>query len=264
VSNGSSEGVDLRRPDEMLAVFLAEQGFAHFRNRFTSRGDAWARALSVATQARRITSGGGDLHRLEVVGEFNLPPEQAEQRDFQPLHIDFGIPRVAADAVDIALYTGLYIDADRAGSGTSTRLVPLHRILRQRTWPPAPVVGERIRSTAHDRSATEGILARIVACIDQTWDLPAKDDDFLCGMEFNSIDEERRFYRRHGINLNLAEQAVTLAPGELLLFDNLAIAHGRSGRRNTRELRQLCIGIKSADRSVQAEVVESLAARFTT
>lgn len=127
----------------------------------------------------------------------------------------------------------------------------------------ASVVADRIRSTAHDSSPIEGILARIVECLDQSWDLPAKDSEFLCGMEFQSVEDERAFYRRHQLDLVAAEQAVMLAPGELLIFDNLAIAHGRIGCRPAGELWQLCIGLKSAEQAVQAEILEALVARFT-
>ncbi|HWB65740.1 MAG TPA: hypothetical protein VG708_02800 [Mycobacteriales bacterium] len=256
--------VQSRSAGEALALHLARKGFVHLPERFASRADAWARATSVAMHARAYRRGAGASRPLEVVGEFNLPAAGVDQRDYQALHMDFGVPRLTAQTVDIALYTGLYIDQDREGSGASTRLVPLDELAKQRAWPGASVVADRIRSAAHDNSPSEGILARIVECVDLSWDLPAKDSDFLCGMEFGNIHEEHTFYRRHQLELDAAEQVVTLAPGELLILDNLAIAHGRIGRRATRELWQLCLGLRSAEQSVQAEVLEAVAARFAT
>jgi hypothetical protein len=217
--------------------------------------------MSVATYASNASRRTGG-QTLEAVGEFSLPPEGTGQRDFQALHIDFGFPRLTADTVDLALYTALYIDSDRTGSGTATRLVPLRRLTRQRTWPASPVITDRVCGSGDDDSATEGIFARIVEAVDGTWDLPPKDANFLCGMEFNSVDDECDYYRRHGMNVDSVERRVILGPGELLLFDNLAIAHGRIGRRPVKELHQLCIGQLSADRAAQAHLLDGLAAHF--
>jgi hypothetical protein len=187
------------------------------------------------------------------------------QRDFQALHIDFGLPRLSAHAVDVALYTALFIDADKPSSGAATRIVPLGRLLQQRTWPVRSVITERLRDTSLDNAPVEGILARIVAAIDQTFDLPSKDDQgFLCGMEFASVEDEQRYYARHGMTLAGVEQQVALGSGELLLCDNFATAHGRAGRRRPRELHQLCIGLRSADLSQQAVTAARVIGAFRT
>jgi hypothetical protein len=222
-----------------LASCLVGLGYVHIAGGFAFRGDAWATAMSVAMCARSRSHRNG-LQILEAVGEFNLPPEGAAQRDFQALHID----------------------GDRTSSNTATRVVPLRQLLRQRTWPaPSTVIG-RLRGSGED-APTEGIFARIIEAVDDSADLPAKDGEFLCGMEFNSIDDERSYYRRHGIELNSAERRIILGPGDLNAFDNQAVAHGRSGRRPSRELHQLCIGL-AADRAAQAQLLDELAARFAT
>jgi hypothetical protein len=262
----------LRGPSEVEEVAaevgwqrcLLEQGFVRVPGPFASRADAWATAMSIATAARDAITGRGGLGLLQVVGEFNLPPDGTEQRDFQALHIDFGVPRVTAQTVDVALYTALHIDVGHESSGTTTRLVSLRRLSAQRAWPEVSVITERLRSQARDASASEGILARIIEHIDQSCDLPVKDEEFLCGMEFNDIEAERQYHQRHGIDLSATEQRVALGAGELILFDNLAIAHGRLGQRPARELHQLCIGIKRADRSVQTRLLEELAACIGT
>jgi hypothetical protein len=243
-----------------LAERLATHGFVLIAQRFSSVEEAWAAALSVARRARDFGDGASEC--LEVVGEFNLPPDGSEQRDFQALHVDFGFPRLGVDAVDLALYTALYIDANHESSGTATRLAPLRHLLRQRAWPAPTLIAEHLRSGTGDGRAVEGVMARIIECVDQSQDLPPQDDSFLCGMEFSSIDEEERYFRRHGIELQEAEQSVVLGSGDLLLFDNLAIAHGRYGHRAPRELHQLCIGLRAVDRATQAEFLEALADRF--
>jgi alpha-ketoglutarate-dependent taurine dioxygenase len=61
---------------------------------------------------------------------------------------------------------------------------------------------------------------------------------FFCGFEFDSLSAELRFFGRHGLHLHEVEIAVGLQPGELLVFDNLAVAHGRRGTHQPGELRQ--------------------------
>jgi hypothetical protein len=256
----SSSGIAL----DALAEQLTIQGAVRIPAHFVSRSAAWKMALRLVSRARSLTDGG-NAPALEVVGEFNLPPEDVDQRDFQALHIDFGLPRLSAHAVDVALYTALFIDADKPSSGAATRIVPLGRLLQQRTWPVRSVITERLRDTSLDNAPVEGILARIVAAIDQTFDLPSKDDQgFLCGMEFASVEDEQRYYARHGMTLAGVEQQVALGSGELLLFDNFATAHGRAGRRRPRELHQLCIGLRSADLSQQAVTAARVMGAFRT
>lgn len=257
-ANDVEERPSLTRSE--LADHLVSKGFVLVPQRFSSVDEAWAAALSVTTRARELTRGASES--MEVVGEFNVPPDGVEQRDFQALHIDFGLPRRGADAIDVALYTALYIHMGHESSGTATRLVPLRRLLPQRAWPAPTVIAARLRRTTGDARDVEGVMARIIECVDETQDLPAQDAGFVCGMEFTSLDEEDRYFRQHGMRLQEAEQSVVLRSGELLLFDNQAIAHGRRGRRTTRELHQLCIGLKAVDRAAQAQVVAALAARF--
>jgi alpha-ketoglutarate-dependent taurine dioxygenase len=47
---------------------------------------------------------------------------------------------------------------------------------------------------------------------------------------------------RHGLCIEDAEIDIDLQPGELLLFDNLTLAHGRRGTRQPGELRQRVYG----------------------
>jgi hypothetical protein len=108
----------------------------------------------------------------------------------------------------------------------------------------------------------EGILARIIEATDHSADLPVQDGNFLCGMEFASLDEERRFFANHGIQLPDMELEVVLRRGELLIFDNLAVAHGRRGARRTGELSQLCIGYRALDPARQMTLVTRVLSSF--
>ncbi len=158
--------------DEALAVQLSARGSVRVPAHFASRADAWEVALHVATRAYGLRAATAVAPALEVVGEFNLPPDHADQRDFQALHHDFGVPRLGADPVAVALYTALYLDPERTSSEAATRIVPLRQLLQQREWPARAVITDRLRSSTRDDSPVEGILARIVESVDLATDLP--------------------------------------------------------------------------------------------
>ena len=187
---------------------------------------------------------------LEVVGEFTVPPAGALRRDFQTLHIDFGLPIEGREALDIARFTALYVDARHPPTTALTRVVPLKALLVQRAWPGRRRLLANLRSYGRTSPAgasyVEGILARLVEAADDSSALPSTADaSFLCGMEFASVAEERAHFARHGIELANIEHRILLSAGELLLFDNLATAHGRVGTRRPEELHQLCVGYRS-------------------
>jgi hypothetical protein len=230
-----------------LAARFLEEHVAKPDELFPTATDAWSYALRLAEVAADVQEWCRGFPELEVVGEFRLPPPGVVQRDFQALHIDFGLPTVAT-GTPIARFTALYREPDQAGSGVATRLVPLRRLQRARAWQPVGPVLDRV-ALAWPSTSVEGILARIIEAIDQSADLPEQDDAFLCGMEFNSLDEERAYFIQHQIPIDTLETEVVLQPGELLVFDNLAVAHGRRGTRGPGELTQLCVGHRNLHRS---------------
>jgi hypothetical protein len=71
-------------------------------------------------------------------------------------------------------------------------------------------------------------------------------------MEFESLAQERDHFAERGLDLDAVEERVLLGPGELLLLDNLATAHGRVGVLTPLELHQLCVGFRNLDRSQQS------------
>ena len=55
---------------------------------------------------------------------------------------------------------------------------------------------------------------------------------------------EREFFAARGLAFN--ERELLLRPGDLLVLDNLRVAHGRSGRRGAGELWQFLYGVEAA------------------
>jgi hypothetical protein len=110
----------------------------------------------------------------------------------------------------------------------------------------------------------EGSLARVVEAAAGSAQLPSvkTEPGFLCGMEFDSLHAERRFFERHGLQVDHVEREVTLSPGGLLVFDNLAVAHGRSGIRRPGELRQWVFGERNVGVARQRDMRDRVLSAF--
>jgi Taurine catabolism dioxygenase TauD, TfdA family len=132
-------------------------------------------------------------------------------------------------------------------------LVPLGALWAQRAWPAHTELVERLITYGRTHGAwdddlgyTEGSLARIIEAVTGSGSpiLPSVkvEPGFLCGLEFDSLSSELTFFARYGLRVQDAEIEVPLEPGELLMFDNLAVAHGRRGTRRPGELRQRVYG----------------------
>jgi hypothetical protein len=248
---------------EAAAATLLDRGLAVVPGRWQDDASARDMALQIAAAARDLDPLSAGLPEFEVVGEFTVPPPGVRQRDFQALHVDYGVPKLAGPPVPVARFTALYLDCVVRGSGAATRIVPLRRLLAQRSWPAREVLASRVCDDPTAGAPVEGILARIVEAADQSRDLPDREaDGFLCGMEFLTLEEEHHYFSQHRLRLTAAEEEVVLTEGQLLLFDNLAIGHGRRGRRNAGELHQLCIGFGSLDLAGQAPLLNRFLSAF--
>ncbi len=226
-------------------------GFVRIDGPFQT-SDAAFDAASALIGECRLERG---LPPLSIIGDFVIPPvDGASTRDFQTLHFDFGLPLDPKVAQDIARYTALYVPPDIADVQAATRLVPLMALLGQRAWPPPVELVERLASYGRTHGAwdddvgyTEGSLARIIEAAATSSGSPILpsvkvEPDFLCGLEFDSLSSELAFFSSYGLRIADAEIEMALEPGGLLVFDNLAVAHGRRGTRQPGELRQRVFG----------------------
>ena len=87
-----------------------------------------------------------------------------------------------------------------------------------------------------------------------------------CGIKWDETDLADKAY------LNAAELAklgdpitkdtAAMQPGDLLVFDNLTLAHGRSGKRRPGELRQRVFGCKDLSPAGQLELRDCVLGAF--
>ena len=142
--------------------------------------------------------------------------------------------------------------------------MPLSGLLGQRRWPPSAELlagliayGKTHGAWDDARGYVEGSLARVVEAAAGGSPRLASvklEPDFLCGLEFDSLRSELVFFARHGLRIEDVQVEVALRPGELLVFDNLALAHGRSGVRRPGELRQRVYGHRRLSPAAQREL----------
>jgi Taurine catabolism dioxygenase TauD, TfdA family len=251
------------------AQALSASGFVTIEGPFATAREAFD---SVAALLGEIPVDPG-FPPLEVIGEFVIPPIPGPpSRDFQTLHFDFGLPLDPVVSSDVARFTALHIHLGAAPSRARTRLVPLHPLLRQATWPERRELLVRLTAYGETHGAfdqtpgyTEGSLARIVeAAAGGEPQLPSvkTTPGFLCGNEFASLNAELVFFDAHGLSVSAVDSEVTIRPGAVLIFDNLALAHGRSGVRQPGELHQRVFGHRALDPDRQRLLRDQVLATF--
>jgi hypothetical protein len=261
IDTGADDGRGDNVTVENYVAALGDRGFAWIGDDFPNADEAFgaARALIDARSA------GDGPATLAVIGDFLIPPLDGQQsRDFQTLHFDFGLPLDPKVDADVARFTALYIPTAVGSISAVTRLVPLAGLLRQRAWPSSTELLDGLIAYGRTHGAwddargyVEGSLARVVEAAAGGSPRLASvklDPDCLCGLEFDSLRSELAFFERHGLRVEDVEVEVALQRGELLVFDNLALEHGRSGTRRPGELRQRVYGHRRLSPGAQCEL----------
>ncbi len=248
---------------------LTAIGVVRLSGPFAGLQQAWS-------EARVVVDGAmGNEPPLAIIGDFVLPPADGPpSRDFQTLHFDFGLPLIPVLPADLARFTALHIPAGMAASAAATRLVPLRPLLGGRAWPNLAELVRRFDVYGRSHGAwddaagyAEGSLARIVeAAFGRTPMLPSvkTHPEFLCGNEFSSLADELEFFEQRGLRLDAVEVELSLRPGEMLIFDNLLLAHGRRGVRRPGELNQRIFGHRALAVEQQVDIRDGVLAAFTS
>jgi Taurine catabolism dioxygenase TauD, TfdA family len=236
---------------------LRRNGFVWIRSGFATAAEALAKSQELIDECTASTGEGG----LSVIGEFVLPPPNGNAtRDFQTLHFDFGLPLHPQRDQDVARYTALSVARCAVEVTAVTRLVPLDALLAQRPWPDRATLLGNLMAYGDSHGAwgdaegySEGSLARLVEAAAGERRLPSvkATAGFLCGMEFDSLAAELTFFERLGLDIASAQVEIALRLGDLLVFDNLSLAHGRRGSRRPGELHQRVYGHRSLPQTAQ-------------
>ena len=234
----------------------------------TDRGLEPAEAFQLAAELVRAWGGPS-----EVVGRYVVPPaDGVPTRPFQTLHVDFGLPLLPVQPTDVATHTALHVPPGTPSEGAVTRLVPLDDLLAQRHWPGRDELLGRLTAYGRSHGAwddadgyTEGSLARLLeAAAGVLPRLPSvkTEPGFRCGMEFASAEAEAQHLAALGLDVAAVAVDVRLEPGDLLVFDNHAVAHGRLGRRLPGELHQRFFGRTAAPVAALIRMRDRLLERF--
>ena len=247
---------------------LAKAGFVWLRSTFPTPAAAFAKSQELIDEY--VGSDGFDA--LSVIGEFILPPPDGEAtREFQTLHFDFGLPLHPQHDQDVARYTALTIPRSAVEVTAVTRLVRLDALLGQSEWPDRAALLDNLIAYGESHGAwddaagySEGSLARLIEAATGAPRLPSvkTTPGFLCGMEFDSLAAELSFFERLGLDVAAVQAEIDLRPGDLLVFDNLVLAHGRRGSRRPGELHQRVYGHRSLPPAAQRALRDRFLAVF--
>jgi hypothetical protein len=147
----------------------------------------------------------------------------------------------------------------------------LDALLGQRRWPDRATLLDNLIAYGESHGAwddtegyCEGSLGRVVEAAAGAPRLPSvkSTPGFLCGMEFDTLAAELSFFKCLGLDVDAVQVEVPLRSGDLLVFNNLALAHGRRGIRRPGELHQRVYGHRSLPPAAQRALRDRFLARF--
>ena len=184
---------------------------------------------------------------------------------YQVLHLDMGQPIISNIPQDMYLITALYREKAKSQTTAKTRIMNLLGFFKHSRWGNKKQIEKRLINYAQkygdgwsypEKFNTQRLacFARVVDAVADTTDL-SQDIDKTMGQWFRdkerldvdeSMKNEYEFYARKGINLGDYETFIQLKPGQVLLFDNTRVAHGRAGKRNAKEVWQIMYGVHNA------------------
>jgi hypothetical protein len=186
-------------------------------------------------------------------------------RTFEILHFAMGQPLLPNGQQPVYPVLALFLPHGSAQSTAETRIVPVPRLLAQKTFGARSVVQERLIHYVSrfgdgwvDPHAVNtfrlACFARVLDAVtgrhELTGWIDSTDGEWLGGTEGDSETAEAAYYRACGLDLRAVEERIRLGAGELLVIDNIRCVHGRIGPRAPREIYQLLYGVKSASPSM--------------
>lgn len=208
-----------------------------------------------------------NLSEMQLAKHDLLPVcEDIVQTGFQALHYDMGQPFLAEQDQTLYTISALYRPKETpANPKAKTRLVSLETLLSQKSFGDIDTLKEQfleyiqnhgdgwLRPEPHNTHRL-ACFARVVDAISGMNKL-TKQIDTMIGQVFEydeNLDglagyrQEKNFFKQAGLDLEAAEEQIEILPGQMLIFDNLRVVHGRIGERKARELENFIYGIEKA------------------
>ncbi len=231
------------------------------------------------------------LHRLPLFSHFastlqlakaDLIPvcDDVVESSFQVLHLDMGQPIISKKPQTMYLITGLYAPIDKQGGTAKTRIVSLKGLFADPKWGTSQDIERKLIRYVTKYGDGWGdvntkrlsCFARVLDSVSGTTDV-ATFRDKTVGQWFQnekrldaqeSMRNEYHFYKEKGIDLISLERHIQLQPGQVLIFDNTRVVHGRVGKRDAKEVYQFLFGIKNATQKDIQRFRKHFVAELTT
>lgn len=240
---------------------FSHKGFAEFHHiKDIAAAQALCTSFVAALDLKRIPHFASFEGRIKLGKADRIPSrhcQDAVKINNVSLHFDMGLPLIpAADQENLYLLTCLYFPYDSPLSSTKTRLFDTRGIFSAIK---APELEERLIHYAQHHGTGYGdfIFGRL-SCLGQLLEaaLGGKDLAYMKehriadwfnrgpqGEREDGLSKEEAFFLKFGLNLADLERLIHLRPGDLLIIDNLRLAHGRRGSRQQEELWQILFGV---------------------
>lgn len=217
--------------------------------------------------------------RLQLDNKARVPHKScndAVETDHLSMHFEMGLPILPVEEKSrVHALICLHIPPGDKASNVATRLLPIDCLLAGKS---KEAVDKSLATYVQKHGAgwqdhNSGRLLVAAQLLDA-----ASNQDELAYMREHRIAEwfnkdaknnnqsglakETAFFAKHNIQLANHEKRFTLKPGDLLIVDNLRVAHGRDGKRPAEELLQFLYGVKDASREeiniIRANIISEL------
>jgi len=221
-----------------------------------------------------------DFSSFRVAKADRIPVcESMKVTSFQCLHFDYGLPVLACGEQPLYGVVALYKTPCSERSPSQTRIVRLDALKKATSALRPSEIGRRLREYVaaygdgwrQPEPANTGRISIFLRFVEAIFGqkrfaslIESDSANFLVdaakeiGLQASGVEAEQLLLQDLGVDLGSVEERVCLEPGDMLLFDNLAVVHGRIGRRQPRELWQMLFGLRSLSSSAIERVVSTV------
>ena len=199
--------------------------------------------------------------------------QDAIETDHMSLHFEMGLPLIPTEDVSrVHALICLYIPKGENASDVATRLLSIDGLLNKTQNVESNLVKYCKKNGAGWKDFNSGRLlcaAQLFDAMQENCELGYMREDRIAEWfnkdakraSQNGAQKEIDFFAKFRINLRAKEKSFILQPGDLLIVDNLRVAHGRRGRRPAEELVQYLYGARDVTRD-EIDAIRALTVKF--